>query len=183
MSEIDDLEIERLPIEALLPYARNMNKHTEEHVAEIAASIKEFGWTYPPLIDKENVLVAGHGRVLAARKLGLAIVPCIRRDHWTEAQVKAYRILDNRLPNNAVVRTDMLSLELQDLAAESFDLGLLGFDEKELAKLLNPDEEAPPEPAVEEKREFLIVIEAADEAQQQELFEELQIREIKCKLM
>lgn len=138
------LHVEYLPASSLIPYARNMNKHSDQHIAEIAASIKEFGWTIPILVDAENSIVAGHGRVLAAQKLGIDTVPVLRRDNWTKEQIKAYRIADNRLPKNAHIDTAMLGLELQELKGAEFELGLLGFDDDELAALLNP-EQAPAE--------------------------------------
>lgn len=143
--EAEDLKIEYLPIDKPIPYARNMNDHSEEHVAEIAASIKEFGWTSAILIDKDNSIAAGHGRLLAARKLGLKRVPCIRRDHWTPAQVRAYRILDNRLPKNADVNDEMLKLELTDLKTEGFELQMLGFGADELNEILAEEGEGTPE--------------------------------------
>jgi site-specific DNA-methyltransferase (adenine-specific) len=141
-------------IEALIPYARNARTHSDEQVAQIAGSIKEFGWTNPILLDGENGLIAGHGRLLAARKLGETKVPCIDLVGLSEAQKRAYILADNRLAQNAGWDTDLLSLELTDLQGLDFDLGLLGFKPSELADLLadktagltDPDE-APEPPA------------------------------------
>jgi hypothetical protein len=145
--------IERIGVETLLPYAKNSRTHSDEQVAQIAASIKEFGFNNPILIDKENTIIAGHGRLLAARRAGMVDVPCIRLDHLTETQRKAYVIADNRLALNAGWDNEMLTIELNELLADDFALDILGFDEKELKALLDPiqategltDEDAVPE--------------------------------------
>lgn len=124
----------------LIPYLRNSRTHSDAQVAQIAASIKEFGWTNPILIDGENGIIAGHGRLLAARKLGQDKVPVIELAHMTEAQKRAYVIADNQLAMNAGWDTSMLTLELGDLKAEGFDLELLGFDAAELEKLMQPEQ-------------------------------------------
>jgi len=142
----------------LIPYVRNSRTHSDAQVAQIAASIKEFGWTNPILIDGENGIIAGHGRLLAARKLGQDKVPVIELGHMTEAQKRAYVIADNQLAMNAGWDTALLTLELVDLKDQGFDLDLLGFDPSELEKLLDPeqvegltDEDAVPETPVEPK--------------------------------
>jgi len=142
----------------LIPYVRNSRTHSDAQVAQIAASIKEFGWTNPILIDGENGIIAGHGRLLAARKLGQDKVPTIELGHLSEAQKRAYVIADNQLALNAGWDTSMLTLELGDLKAEGFDLELLGFDAAELEKLMQPeqvegltDEDAVPEVPEEPK--------------------------------
>lgn len=124
----------------LIPYVRNSRTHSAAQVAQIAASIKEFGWTNPILIDGENGIIAGHGRLLAARKLGQDKVPVIELAHMTDAQKRAYVIADNQLAMNAGWDTSMLTLELGDLQAEGFDLELLGFDPAELEKLMQPEQ-------------------------------------------
>jgi len=124
----------------LIPYVRNSRTHSDAQVAQIAASIKEFGWTNPILIDGENGIIAGHGRLLAARKLGQDKVPVIELAHMTDAQKRAYVIADNQLAMNAGWDTSMLTLELGDLQAEGFDLDLLGFDAAELEKLMQPEQ-------------------------------------------
>jgi DNA modification methylase len=130
------MQIETLRVDALIPYARNSRTHSDAQVAQIAASIREFGFTNPVLIDAGGGIIAGHGRVMAARLLGRADVPCIRLGHLTEAQRRAYVIADNRLALNAGWDEAMLALELRDLAAEGFDVGLTGFDTKEIDALL-----------------------------------------------
>ena len=138
------MKIEQIPTADLIPYARNTRTHSPEQVAQIAGSIREFGFTNPVLIDAENGIIAGHGRVMAASKLGLAKVPCIRLAHLTETQKRAYIIADNKLALNAGWDEEMLGLELADLREEDFDLSLLGFDAEGIEAILNPDEaEAP----------------------------------------
>jgi ParB-like chromosome segregation protein Spo0J len=133
-------KIEQIAVDALIPYARNSRKHSEAQVAQIAGSIREFGFTNPVLIDAENGIIAGHGRIMAAQKLGLAEVPCIRLDHLTETQRKAYIIADNKLALNSGWDETMLALELADLRELDFDLNLTGFDGDEIEAALNPQE-------------------------------------------
>jgi len=133
-------QIEYLTIDSLIPYARNSRTHDDGQVAQIAASIKEFGFTNPVLIDGEGGIIAGHGRVLAARKLSINEVPCIRIDYLTETQRKAYIIADNKLALNAGWDDSMLLLEIQELEAAEFDLTLLGFTPDELSALAGVQE-------------------------------------------
>ena len=120
---------------ALIPYARNARTHSDQQVAQIAASIREFGFTNPVLIDEEDGIIAGHGRVLAAHLLGLDEVPCIVLAHLTPAQRRAYVLADNKLALNAGWDIEMLSLEIGELGEAGFDLSLTGFDEFELGEL------------------------------------------------
>ena len=119
----------------LIPYARNSRTHSDAQVAKLAASIKEFGFLNPVIVDGENGIIAGHGRILAAQKLGLEAVPTIEADHLTEAQRRAYVIADNRLALDAGWDDELLRIELGDLDAEGFDLSLTGFDLDEIANL------------------------------------------------
>jgi DNA modification methylase len=146
------LKIETRPVADLIPYIANSRTHSDAQVAQIAASIKEFGWTVPILIDDDNTIIAGHGRLLAARKLGMESVPAIVLDHLSKAQQRALVIADNQLALNAGWDMDMLKAEIEDLKLDDFDLGLLGFDDKFLDGLLIPeptegltDEDAVPE--------------------------------------
>jgi DNA modification methylase len=132
------MQIEKIPLADLIPYVNNSRTHSDEQVAQIAASIKEFGFNNPVLIDKEDGIIAGHGRVMAARKLGLEEVPCVRLEHLTETQRKAYIIADNRLALNAGWNEELLTIELNDLLADGFALEILGFDADELKGLLDP---------------------------------------------
>jgi DNA modification methylase len=152
------MEIKEVEVSALIPYAKNSRTHDDAQVAQIAASIKEFGWTNPILVDGTKGVIAGHGRLLAARKLGMAKVPTIELKDMTEAQKKAYVIADNKLALNAGWDTNFLSLELQELKDQDFDLTLLGFDNKELDALLAPeviegltDEDSVPDTPIEPK--------------------------------
>ena len=133
-------KIEWRSVDKLIPYAKNARTHSDEQVAQIAGSIKEFGFNNPVLVDKDNSVIAGHGRLMAARKLGMDKVPVVELEHLTESQRKAYVLADNRIALNSGWDTSMLSLELQDLK-DDIDLSLLGFDPDELDALLNPIEE------------------------------------------
>ena len=134
-----DLAIEYRQVNDLIPYARNARTHSDKQVAEIAASIREFGWTNPILVDGENGITAGHGRVLAARKLGLESVPVIELSHLTPIQRQAYVLADNKLSLNAGWDDELLALELADLADVGFDVALTGFSLEELDALGDGD--------------------------------------------
>lgn len=134
------MQIKTVAVEKLIPYVNNSRTHSDAQVAQIAASIKEFGWTNPILVDGENGIITGHGRLLAARKLGKKDVPVIELSHMTESQKRAYVIADNQLAMNAGWDTTLLSLELADLKEQGFELDILGFDAKELDKLLEPEQ-------------------------------------------
>jgi len=133
-----DRKLEWREIATLIPYARNSRTHSDEQVAQIAASIKEFGWTNPILVDGDNGIIAGHGRIAAARKLGHTQVPVIELAELTDAQKKAYIIADNRLALNAGWDNEMLKLEFDELAELGFDLELTGFSLDEI-EALNPE--------------------------------------------
>ena len=146
------MNIEHVKLDKLIPYARNSRTHSDAQVAQIAASIKEFGFTNPVLIDETGSIIAGHGRVMAARKLAITDVPSIRLTHLTEAQKKAYIIADNKLALNAGWDDEMLAVELTDLKDMGFDLDLTGFSTDEIEALLAPtgtegltDEDAVPD--------------------------------------
>jgi hypothetical protein len=135
-----DLHIKRWPLERLIPYARNPRTHTEEQVAQIAASIAEFGFVNPVLVGADGVIVAGHARVMAARKLGMAEAPVIVLDHLNAEQRRALVIADNRLAQNAGWDEEMLRVELEALREDDFNLDLLGFADEEIEALLaEPD--------------------------------------------
>jgi DNA modification methylase len=133
------VKIEQSSIAKLIPYASNSRTHSDAQVAQIAASIKEFGWTNPILVSGDNSIIAGHGRLLAARKLGMEEVPVIVLDHLSKSQQRALVIADNQLALNAGWDMDMLKAEIEDLSLEDFNLDLLGFDEKFLDGLLEPE--------------------------------------------
>ena len=143
------------PIEQLVPYARNSKKHSDTQVEQIAGSITEFGFTVPILAAEDGTIIAGHGRVLAAKMLGLVELPVMVARGWTEAQRRAYTIADNKLAENGEWDEELLSLELGELRDEGYDIGLVGFDTKALERLLdfagnggNGDPETTPTPPV-----------------------------------
>jgi len=155
--------IEMVAVDVLVPYARNARTHSDEQVAQIAASMREFGFTNPLLVDRNNQVIAGHGRLSAAELVGLAEVPCIRLENLSETQKRAYVLADNKLAENAGWDTTMLRLELIDLRDDGFDLGLTGFSEDELADLLK---EVPGESdGKDEAEEFRLTITSEDEAE------------------
>lgn len=143
--------VEHWPLDRLRPYSRNPRTHSDAQVAQIAASIVEFGWTNPILVTGDGTVVAGHGRVAAARMLGIDTVPVLRLDHLSEAQLRAYIIADNQLALNAGWDEELLATELHALNASGFDLDLLGFDDAELDRLMAPLEDEDGAPAGEDE--------------------------------
>ena len=122
-------KIERKKVDDLIPYARNARTHSDEQVAQLAASIKEWGWTTPVLVDEDGEIIAGHGRVMAARKLNIDEIPTMTATGWSKAQKQAYVLADNQIPLNAGWDDSRLALELNDLGEMNFDLSLLGWGE------------------------------------------------------
>lgn len=137
---------ERRKVSELVPYARNARTHSDAQVRQIAASIDEWGWTNPILIDPKGGIIAGHGRIMAADKLGIKEVPVIVAKGWTEAQTRAYVLADNQLAMNAGWDTEMLGLELKELDGLDFNLDLIGFGEDALAEFLNDGTEGLTDP-------------------------------------
>ena len=133
-------KVERKKISSIIPYARNSRTHSDEQVSQIAASIKEWGFTTPILIDIDGEIIAGHGRFLAAQRLGLEEVPTMTAVGWSEAQKRAYVIADNKLALNAGWDEELLKIELYDLKDLNFDIDLVGFGDEELSKLLQEPE-------------------------------------------
>jgi ParB-like chromosome segregation protein Spo0J len=129
-------------IDELIPYCNNSRTHDESQILQIASSIKEFGFTNPVLIDEDNGIIAGHGRVLAARKLGINKVPSIKLSHLTDIQKKAYIIADNKIALNAGWDEELLKNEVEQLIANDFDIDLIGFSDEEIDSLLGEEEEA-----------------------------------------
>jgi DNA modification methylase len=136
-----NLLVQLWPIDRLLPYIRNARTHSDEQVAQVAASIVEFGWTNPILVGADGVIIAGHARLLAARKLGMAEVPVIVLDHLTESQRRAFVLADNKLALNAGWDEEMLRVELESLKEDDFDLDIVGFSAEELEVILAGPEE------------------------------------------
>ena len=127
---------EKVNIDKLVPYSRNARTHSKEQILQIRASLREFGFVNPVIVDKDLNIIAGHGRIMAAKEEGMTEVPCVFVEHLTEAQKRAYILADNRLALNAGWDDEMLSIELADLQGADFDISLLGFDDAELNKLL-----------------------------------------------
>lgn len=163
----------------LIPYARNAKKHSEKQVLNIASSIKEFGFINPVIIDKDNGIIAGHGRVLGAQKLGMEMVPCIRVEHLTETQKRAYILADNRLAEQSEWDKELLQVELDSLKEADFDFDFMefeGFKETDdFVPSLSDDTESDSDKAIK------LIITFEDELQQQELFDELKTRGYKVK--
>lgn len=143
-------EVEQWPIDKLIPYAKNSRTHSEEQVAQIAASIKEWGFTTAVLVDESGSIIAGHGRLMAARKLGLASLPVMVAKGWSDAQKKAYVLADNKLALNAGWDNDLLALELAEIKELGFDLNLTGFAAGEIAALTFEEKEHYPDSSSQE---------------------------------
>src|ERR1700679_3369748 len=134
MQKTSQIKIVYQPVAQLVPYARNARTHSDEQVDQIIASIRQFGWTNPVLLDGAKGIIAGHGRVLAAKKMGVEEVPCIELAHLSELQRRAYVIADNKLALNAGWDHELLALELGELADEAYDVTLTGFTDEELTE-------------------------------------------------
>lgn len=128
-----------IEIDKLIPYAKNARNHSDLQVAQIAASIKEFGFNDPIEIDEDNMILAGHGRVLAARKLGLLKVPCVKIEGLSKAQKQAYILTNNKLALNSDWDNELLKTELHELAEMKFDMEMMGFDGEELSQIMYPE--------------------------------------------
>jgi len=176
------MQIEQLKVGDLIPYVNNSRTHSDEQVMQVASSIKEFGFTNPILIDDDGGIIAGHGRLMAAKKLDIDEVPCIRLGYLSEAQRKAYVIADNKLALNSGWDNDLLKIELMQLDSIDFDLNLTGFDLSELANIFDPvtEEIELKEQAYSET--FNIIIECDDEQNQESIYNELQEKGYKCQV-
>lgn len=134
-------EMRLVPLDKLIPYANNARTHSPAQVNKLRSSLREFGFINPIIIDRDYGIIAGHGRVLAAREEGISAVPCVFADHLTEAQKKAYILADNRMALDAGWDEDLLRIEIEALQSEAFDIGLTGFDDAELSKLFDAGKE------------------------------------------
>lgn len=132
------MQIEYLSIDDVIPYGNNPRNNDGEAVDRVASSIAEYGFKIPVIVDKDNIIVAGHTRVKAAKKLGIDKVPVIRADDLTPAQIKGFRLAENRVSEYATWNNELLTIELEELQDIDFDLDLTGFEEWELDNLLNP---------------------------------------------
>src|ERR1700736_3123361 len=128
--------VERWPVAKLVPNARNARTHSDEQVTQLAASIEEWGWTIPVLVDEAAGIIAGHGRVMAAHRLGIEDVPVMVAAGWSESKKRAYMLADNKLTLNGEWDLDRLAIEIAELRASDFDVSLAGFDESEIEALL-----------------------------------------------
>jgi ParB-like chromosome segregation protein Spo0J len=178
-----DLAIEYKKVDDLIPYANNSRTHTHTQIAQIASSIKEFGWTNPILLDGENGIIAGHGRLQAARLLGEKSVPTIQLNGLTEMQKKAYIIADNKLALNAGWDNELLGIEITDLREAGFDIDLIGFTDDELKDFESGDDEIKNENEVINESKNLLMIECVDERELELIFEEMQERGFECKIL
>lgn len=170
-------------VDKLLPYAKNSKKHPPEQVKEIVASIKQWGWTMPILVDETGTVIAGHGRLLAAKKLALPKVPVVSAKGWSEAQKRAYVIADNKLTENGGWDKGVLADELAALKDLNFDLNLTGFDDKELDKLIGDPEDPDTGPQIGDDLKYSVVVECEDELQQTELLDRFEKDGLKCKAL
>ena len=175
------MKIECKDINDLIPYVNNTRTHSEEQINQIASSIKEFGFTNPVLIDTDGGLIAGHGRVMGAKKLGLKEVPTITLDNLTEAQKKAYIIADNKIALNAGWDEELLKIELQSLQEMDFDYSNLGFDFEFDTEELNDENEINLKDE-EYKEKFSIIIDCDSELHQEEIFYNLTNQGLKCRV-
>ena len=168
----------------LIPYINNARTHSESQINQIAASIKEFGFRNPILVDGENGIIAGHGRVMAAKKLGLTTIPYIDCSDLTEAQKKAYIIADNKIALNAGWDEELLKLELEDIEVSDIDMELLGFSDEELKRLIGVEDTDTEEGEItDDGNRNLLLVEFINESELQKIFEELKERGFECKIM
>jgi ParB-like chromosome segregation protein Spo0J len=181
--------IEHWPLDRLVPYERNARTHSAEQVAEIVASIKDFGFTNPILVDGNDGIIAGHGRLKAARELAMATVPVVVLDHLTPIQRRAYVLADNKLALNAGWDDSLLAEEITALHLEDFDLSVLGWSDTELASILDPDgidDGLPPgadDPGKDYEQKYAVAVECTDEAEQERVYEDLTARGMTCRLL
>ena len=174
-------KVEMRNVSEFVPYANNSRTHSPQQIDQIAASINEWGWTIPVLVDEKGMLIAGHGRIMAAQKLGIEQVPTMIATGWTEAQKKAYVIADNKLALNADWDGEMLKLEIDNLKDMKFDISLIGFDDIEIGKLF--DEHKDPDLKEESYSEvFNIIVECDNEAEQEKIFNRLDSEGYKCRV-
>jgi ParB-like chromosome segregation protein Spo0J len=168
-------KVERRKVKDLAPYAKNARTHSEEQIEQIARAIEQWGWTVPCLVDEKGGLIAGHGRVLAAKQLGLDEVPVVVARGWSKAQKRAYVLADNKLTENGGWDDDLLKVEIGELQGEGFDLTLTGFSMDEIGELLGETAADGIEDAPESKykEQFGVIVICKDEAHQQEVFESL----------
>jgi ParB-like chromosome segregation protein Spo0J len=177
-------KVERWDITRLTPYARNSRTHSDEQIGQIAASIKEWGWTTPVLVDEDGSIIAGHGRTLAAQRLKMTEVPVMVAKGWSDAKKRAYVIADNKLAMNAGWDNEMLKLELHALAEEDFQLDTTGFSPDELTEIMFGElikTEEPEEQTVSSA--FEVSVSCDNEAEQERVYEMLTKQGLKCRVL
>ncbi len=172
--------VEWLPLQSLLPYARNAKTHSAAQVTQIASSIKTFGFNNPVLIDEGGEIIAGHGRVIAAHQLQMPRVPCIVLKHLNKAKKRAFRLADNRIAENSGWDLEMLKMELTDTQVAGLEVDL-GFTEIELQRALGELEELDTSPRLSQEMQFRVVVDCADESQQKQLLIDLEARGFSCR--
>lgn len=189
------LKVDYISIEELIPYINNSRTHSDEQVAQIASSIKEFGFTNPVLIDVDGGIIAGHGRVLAARRLKLDQVPVIVLAGLSEAQKKAYIIADNKLALNAGWDEELLAIEIEELKRLDYEVELIGFNDNELIDLLpdlfndnsdddmNDNDDEFEDTFINDEQKYLLLIEYDNESQLEQGYNETIERGFKCKII
>jgi ParB-like chromosome segregation protein Spo0J len=179
-------KVERWDITRLTPYARNSRTHSDEQIGQLAASIKEWGWTTPVLVDEDGSIIAGHGRTLAAQRLKMTEVPVMVAKGWSDAKKRAYVIADNKLALNSGWNEEMLKLELHALDEDDFKLELTGFSGDELTeimfgKLIEPED--PDEFTGDSGNKWQLLIEYDTENQLAQAFDEAMTKGLKCKII
>ncbi len=172
-------KIRMIDVDVLIPYAMNARTHSDDQVTQIASSIKEFGFTSPILTDGSNGLIAGHGRLMAAKKLGMDKVPCIELKHLSPSQKRALILADNKIAMNSGWDFEMLKLELAELGD---DAELTGFSQKELLDLLSPPDDTLPDQE-DLDAVFEVAVTCKDEAEQQQVFDYLNEKGYKCRVL
>ena len=170
-----------LAVDDLRPYGNNSRTHSADQIKQIEASLREFGFTNPILVGDDMTIIAGHGRYLAARNIGMSEVPCIKLSGLTDDQRRAYVIADNKLAEQAGWDKDLLRLELGSLDRSDFDLGLIGFSEKELEKLLADDDDNAPETGGADVDELAVVASCGTEEEQQAAYDLLARNGFTCR--
>lgn len=175
--------IEIVELSLLKPYSKNPRVHTQKHLKQIWASMCEFGWTQPVMIDEENLILAGHGRYGAAKMGGLEFVPCLRLSGLTPSQKQAVIISDNKLTENSEWNQELLISEVMELQNQEFDLSVLGFSEKEIEDLIGGGDASEDQSGDMAEPTFEILIQCENEADQVQMLEELAERGIKCRAL
>jgi len=181
----DALKIENIKTTDLVPYAKNSRTHSKQQIAQLAASIREFGFTNPVLVGDDLTIIAGHGRVRAAQSLNMREVPCLRLSHLTKTQRAAYVIADNRLALSAGWDDDLLAVELVALREDGFDLDLLGFDSPELEKIMVEEDDPWAEEASQDVEGLThkVLVECRDEEDQAVLAARLEEEGYQCQIL